>query len=253
MDSTASKGLTSNTLKMIALIAMTVDHLTSVIFPNYPTDIWIVLLHVFGRVAAPIFWFFIAEGYHYTRNVKKYIGKMFVFSVVSHFAYNFAFGISFIPFKSSVFNQTSIFWGFSLALTVLMIRDLKRPLLKPYMKVITQSVCYILAFPADWSTPGVLTIISNSNNRGNFRAQMKNMMIYISVYASIYFIFVNKIYGLIQLMVILAVPLLKTYNGERGKMINLKWVFYIYYPLHLILCGIIRIMLHGNVGIMIGA
>lgn len=77
MENTAARGLTSNTLKMIAMIPMTADHLTSVIFPNYPTDIGILFLHTAGRLAAPIFWFFIAEGYYYTRNIKKYIGRMF--------------------------------------------------------------------------------------------------------------------------------------------------------------------------------
>ena len=65
-------GLNSDQLKIIAMIAMTVDHLTAVIWPNYPTDWWIMLLHIIGRLAAPIFWFFIAEGYHYTRNWKNY-------------------------------------------------------------------------------------------------------------------------------------------------------------------------------------
>ena len=33
----------------------------------------------------------------------------------------------------------------------------------------------------------------------------------------------------------------------------MKWFFYLYYPLHLIVCGIIRIALYGNAGVMIGA
>lgn len=251
MEYATSKGLTSNALKLIALAAMTADHLASVIFPSYPTDIGIILVHTIGRMAAPIFWFFIAEGYHYTRNIKKYIGRMLIFSIVSHFAYNFAFGIPFIPFKNSLFNQTSIFWGFTLALTVLMIQDLTS--LKPYIKTIATWSCYILAFPADWSTPGVLTIVSNSKHRCNLKKQMASMLINISVYALIYFLFIDKVYGLMQMMVVLSIPLLKMYNGKRGKIKSMKWVFYFYYPLHLILCGIIRIMLHGSVGVMIGA
>ncbi len=252
MEIKTKNGLTSNSLKLIAMAAMTTDHLVSVIFPNYPTDAVILLLHIFGRLAAPIFWFFIAEGYYHTSNIKKYIGRMFTFALISHFAYNFAFGIPFIPFKTSIFNQTSIFWGFALALLALMIQDSINPALKPWMKTIAVNACCILAFPADWSSPGVLTIISNSQNRGNFRKQMMNMVIYIFIYAFIYFFFVNKVYGAIQMMVILAIPLLRMYNGERGKMSGMKWFFYLYYPLHLVICGVIRIALHGNVGVMIG-
>ena len=65
---------------------MTADHLTSVVFPNYPTDWWIILVHILGRLAAPIFWFFIAEGYHYTHDWKKYAGRLLLFSVAGHFA-----------------------------------------------------------------------------------------------------------------------------------------------------------------------
>jgi len=252
MTSDQSKGLTSNALKLIAMAAMTTDHLASVIFPGYPRTAGIILLHMIGRLAAPIFWFFIAEGYHYTKNLKKYIGRMLLFAAVSHFAYNFAFGIPFIPFQTSVFNQTSIFWGFALALIALMVQDRQSPALKPWLKTMITTLCYILAFPADWSSPGVMVIVSNSRYRGNFKKQMSNMLLYISIYAFIYFLCVDKVYGLLQMTVGLAIPLLGRYNGERGKAKGLKWFFYLYYPLHLILCGIIRIMLHGNVGVMIG-
>ena len=50
-----SKGLSGNQLKLFAMLAMTVDHFTSVIWPDYPRDWWILLLHIIGRMAAPIF------------------------------------------------------------------------------------------------------------------------------------------------------------------------------------------------------
>ena len=61
-----NKGLSGNQLKLFAMLAMTVDHFISVIWPDYPRDWWILLLHIIGRMAAPIFWFMVAEGYHYT-------------------------------------------------------------------------------------------------------------------------------------------------------------------------------------------
>ena len=60
------------------------------------------------------------------------------------------------------------------------------------------------------------------------------------------------LYGMIQLFVALAIPLLKAYSGERGKWNGMKYVFYLYYPLHLVLCGVVRILLHGNIGVIIG-
>ena len=240
----------ANQLKMIAMVAMTIDHLVDVIFPNYPTDWWIIGLHIIGRLAAPIFWFFIAEGYFYTRNWKKYALRLLGFAVVSHFAYNFAFGIPFIPFQTSVFNQTSVIWSLFWGLIALVINDC--PKLKQWQKTVIIIGILAVSFCSNWSCIAVLAIMSISDNRGNFKKQMISMMIWVGMYAVIYIIFINPVYGIIQLFVALTIPLLKAYNGERGSWKGMKYLFYIYYPLHLIICGIIRIMLHGNIGVMIG-
>ncbi len=252
MTHSQTKALTSNALKLIAMAAMTIDHLTCVIWPNYPKDISIILLHAIGRLAAPIFWFFVAEGYHHTRSFKKYLGRMLLFALISHFAYNFAFGIPFVPFQTSVFNQTSIFWGFACALIALKIADSNHPALKAWIKRVLGFVFVMLAFPADWSAPGALVIVSHGRNRGRFAKQMLFMALYIAMYALVFFLFIDSVYGLLQMGVVLAIPLLRQYNGGRGNAKWLKWLFYAYYPAHLALCGVIRIALHGNVGVMIG-
>ena len=87
-------------------------------------------------------------------------------------------------------------------------------------------------------------------HRGNLKKQMSIMMLWVSLYGIVSFFFVNKVYGIIQLFVILVYPFLKQYNGERGKAKWLKWFFYIYYPAHLIIIGIVRIFLCGNVPLL---
>lgn len=244
------KGLNSNALKFIAIIAMTIDHVVCVVFPNYPTDWWIIGLHMIGRITAPIMWFFIAEGYHHTRNLKKYVVRLFVFALISHFAYNFAFGIPFIPFQTSVFNQTSVIWSLAWGLVALAISD--SDTLKLWQKTALMLVICAVTFCSDWSCIAVLAIVGIGSHRGDFKKQMTEMMTYVFFYALVYFIFINKIYGVLQMFVVLSIPLLKAYNGERGKWKGMKWFFYLYYPAHLVLCGIIRILLHGNIGVMIG-
>ena len=60
-------GLTGNQLKLIALFAMTCDHVGMQIFPQL---LW---LRMIGRLAMPIYAFMIAEGCRHTRNRKKYL------------------------------------------------------------------------------------------------------------------------------------------------------------------------------------
>ena len=239
-----------NQLKMIALAAMTLDHLVSVIFPGYPREPGILLAHIIGRMAAPIFWFLVAEGYHHTRNRVRYAGRLFAFSVPCHFAYNFAFGIPFVPFQTSVFNQTSVIWALAWGLVALCVRQSDR--FREWQKTLLILAITLLAFCADWSSIAVLAIVEIGSNRGNFRKQMVRMMLWVLVYALVYLLFIDRVYGVLQLFTALTIPLLKGYNGERGRWKGMKWFFYLYYPLHLILCGLIRLALHGNVGVLIG-
>lgn len=61
------KILNSNTIKIIAIVAMTIDHIAWLVFPGYNDGIIPVVLHIIGRLTCPIMCYFIAEGYHYTK------------------------------------------------------------------------------------------------------------------------------------------------------------------------------------------
>ena len=244
------KILNSNQLKTLALTAMTVDHMVSVMFPGYPTDWWLILLHLFGRLAAPVFWFFVAEGYYYTRDRRKYAERLLLFAVIGHFAYNFAFGIPFIPFQTSIFNQTSVLWPLFWGVVALGIQDSTR--LREWQKTpLILGICS-LTFCADWSCIAVLAILQIGGNRGNFKRQMAGMMVCVAMYAAVYILFIDPVYGAIQFGTALTIPLLRCYNGTRGRWKGMKWLFYAYYPLHLAVCGLLRIAMHGNIGVMVG-
>lgn len=238
-----------NYLKLIAIIAMTIDHAADLIFPGFPAQPVAFGLHFIGRLTAPIMWFFVCEGYYYTRNVKKYMMRMFIFAVISHFAYCFAFGISMIPFKDSIFNQTSVIYPLFVAIVVLWIQDTELPINK-WLKKIIIFVLIWTAFPADWSCLAVLAILDMYKKRGNLKKQMMAMIPYVAIYGIVSFFFVSKIYALVLFGVILVYPVLKLYNGEKGKAGWMKWFFYIYYPAHLIIVGIIRLWLYGDISLL---
>ena len=106
------------------------------------------------------------------------------------------------------------------------------------------------AFPADWSCVAVLAILEMYKKRGSLRAQMREMLLYVAIYAVVSFFFVSKVYALVQIGALFVYPVLKLYNGERGKVKWMKWFFYLYYPIHLIFIGVLRIYLYGDVGLL---
>lgn len=241
--------LNSNHLKIIAIIAMTVDHIADLVYPGFPNNPIAIALHIVGRITAPIMWFFICEGFFYTKNLKKYLLRMFFFAMLSHFAYCFAFGIDYIPFSDGLFNQTSVIWPLFWAIVVLWIFHGNNRL-KKWQKYLLLIVINVITFPADWSCIAVMAIVSMYDNRNNLKKQMQGMMFWVFIYAIVSFFCVNKTYAIVQLGVILVYPLLKQYNGQKGKVKWLKWFFYIYYPLHLIIVGILRVVIYGDVPLL---
>lgn len=237
------KGFNGNQLKLIAIVAMTLDHLIWTVCPGYSTEWWVVLFHILGRLTAPIMWFFIVEGYHYTHNIKKYAIRLFSLAIVSHFAYNFCFGISFIPFKTTVFNQTGVVWSLAWGLVILYINESTG--WKPWQKTLCTLLVCVITFPSDWSCIATMAILFMGANRGNFKKQMMWMMIWTAVYAAVYFVFIDRVYALIQFGTCLTIPLLRLYNQERGTFKGMGKLFYLYYPAHLFLLGLLRILLWG--------
>ena len=248
--SKSGRGLTANTIKCIAILAMTVDHLTWAFCPDFDRHLPVLLLHCIGRLTCPIMCYFIAEGYHHTRDVRKYTRRLFLFALVSHFPYvlsSFA-GAAFIDWKSflpfyygEIFNQTSVMWSLAWGLVMLRVvnSDKIRQGLKPWLIVL---ICPI-ALISDWSCIASLCVLAFGTNRGNFKKQMLWMIFYVAMYAVVYCLAIDKVYGLLQMAVVLSIPVLRLYNGQRGKSaaVNrvMKWLFYFYYPAHLLLIALL--------------
>ena len=242
------KRLNANWIKIIAVLAMTIDHIAWLVFPGYPCDLVPVAMHVIGRMACPIMCYFIAEGYHHTKDVGKYTRRLFGFAAVSHFAYiffspNFIDWKSFIPFYyGEVLNQTSVLWPLAWGLVMLRVANSEK--IKEHVKPLLILLICLVTFLSDWSCIASLCILAFGTNRGHFKKQMLWMVFYVAMYSAVYFFALDPVYGLMQMAVILAIPVLAMYNGQRGhnQQVNraMKWLFYLYYPLHLFVLGLIR-------------
>ncbi len=225
-----TRQLTSNQLKMIAIIAMFIDHFVAV-FINHNTELGIIL-QTPGRLVAPIMCYMIAEGYYKTSSVNKYLKRLFVFAIISHFVYNLTFGFT-------LFQATSVMWGLFLGLFALKI--IKKQNLHILVKFSTLGLCCLLAITANWNYIAVLWIVGFGVYHGSFTKQIIAFCA-ISIFAHIIptlqnFGFTHEGYPhWYQFGVFLAIPFLMMYKGERGKeLVKLgKYGFYIFYPAHLL-------------------
>ena len=94
--------LSGSTLKLIACVAMFFDHFGYMIFPAA------MIYRAVGRLAFPIFAYFIAEGCKYTRNKLKHFLLIFSVGMIYFFFYLIAFGSAypsiFLTFSVSILN-----------------------------------------------------------------------------------------------------------------------------------------------------
>lgn len=243
MQETGNHGLSGNALKVIAIVAMTIDHLAWVGIETYaqaetPLQIF---LHCIGRLTAPIMFFFVTEGYHYTHNYRRYLGRLFMLAVVSHFAFCYFNMSGFNPLNNLLFNATSIAWPLMWGLILLKVWDMEK--LATWQKVGITLVACLLTCTSDWSCAAPLAILMIGRNRGNFRRQMSWMMLIIAVYAVAFGVFHSPTYGLVHLACAPAIPLLAMYNVQRGRCRWMGKFFYYYYPLHMALIGLIARMI----------
>ena len=230
--------LNKTNLQLIAVFVMTLDHIAWAFSPGYSKELWAVLFHCAGRAAAPIMWYFIAEGYDKTSNIKKYASKLLCFALISHFAYNFFTENSFIPFTDGIFEQTSVIWPLLGGLAG--IYAVENENFKKWQKTALIVLICLLTFSADWSCVSVLAIVWIHKNKGNFKLQAAGMEALALVSGIFMFLFMDKLYGCLQLLVCLSFLLLFCYNGKRGRQPLGKYFFYIYYPAHLMVLGAIK-------------
>ena len=143
--------------------------------------------------------------------------------------------------RDSLFNQTGVAWSLAWGLVLLWLYI--RSGWPGWVKCVLTVLICLITFPADWSCVAAMAVLFMGSERGSFRRQMCWMLLWSAAYALVYICFLDPVYGLVQLATVLSVPLLRRYNGARGESRRAGKLFYVYYPTHLALFGILRLML----------
>ncbi|MDE6851687.1 MAG: conjugal transfer protein TraX [Lachnospiraceae bacterium] len=219
-----SRGISGSTVKFIAMVSMLVDHLAAsgVVRMLYDSDGLYRLCRAVGRMAFPLFCFLLVEGHIHTKNQKRYLGRLFLFALLSEIPFDLAFyrRLCYLAGQNVYFT---LFLGMLTLCGVERIRksDNRQWIWVPMAAgMVTASllhtdyggfgVALILIFYWFREVPWKRNLVSGCACIGSPAA-----------WAAL-------------------IPM-QLYNGDRG--VSWKYLFYLFYPLHLLLLCLIREMI----------
>ena len=81
------KGLSAYQLKVIAIVAMTIDHIAWMWVPT--VSLLGQCMHTVGRITAPVMCYLLVEGYIHTHDIKRYTMRLGIFAVISALPFYF--------------------------------------------------------------------------------------------------------------------------------------------------------------------
>lgn len=223
------KILDGSWLKIIAVISMLLDHTAHmlqnavpvlkdpILLPFGKSITIYYIMRMIGRLALPIFCFLIAEGFHHTRNRKKYGLNLLTFAIISEIPFNLlvSYGKHFIYLKGQ-----NVFFTLFLGFLILYILESK---INTIFKFVPSVLIIFLSqyMHLDYGTKGILLIVLLYYLRKqNVAKTLTSLPLLSGGYpAWSAFIFINL------------------YNGKRGfiKGNFAKYAFYAFYPMHILL------------------
>lgn len=215
--------LTNNQLKIIAMLTMTVDHLGAILLPQ------VMWLRLIGRLAFPIYAFMIAEGCRHTRSLPRYLGTLGALAGACQGVYFFVMG--------SLHQSILVTFTLSVGLCMLVKLAVEKPTL--WTKLTLAGAVAGVIFITEL-LPGLLPQTDFSVDYG-FWGVMLPVCVYWAGTKTVRLAAAGLVLCAMALTMwggqwasLLALPLLALYNGQRGRL-RLKWLFYFYYPIHLVI------------------
>lgn len=230
-----SRGLDGGALKGIAAALMLTDHVGAILLPE------VLALRCVGRLAFPIFAFFIAEGYAHTRDFGRYFRRLAILAVVSEIPFNLENGAVFDPARQNVL------WTFCLALLTLRgLEALGRE--RGFGRWAGCGLVLAAGFAAgellrtDYGGWGVVTVALLQLCRDGKYAKLWLLLAMAAVNGLGMGSLTMPVFSgemPIQIFAVAALPMIWLYNGQAGPK-GLRRAFYVFYPAHLLVLEGIR-------------
>ena len=223
--------LNMNQLKTIAVVFMLIDHLAYVMIERgigfggnwYQID---RVMRSMGRIAFPIFCFTIVEGFRRTSDAGAYLKRLIIFALISEIPFDLAF-------RGSIFDMSfqNVFWTLAFGLAAMMIYD--DSFMAGWKKTLGLLACFFVPhlFHTDYSIYGVLTIFVM------YLFRKEPVLSCLAGYIVLLLQTTAEKWAIFGFLLILL------YNGKRGK--GNKFIYYIFYPAHLLLLVILKPFIVG--------
>lgn len=261
--------LNRDVLKYFAVLCMLCDHIG---FAFVEDGVLATILEFFGGLTMPVMAFFLAEGYRYTRDVKKYALRLVVFAFIAILPFNFLISGKWLPiqiadgqvmssfthFYLSNANKTVVIYRanflFTLLLSLLNIAawdKLKVPV--PVKAIITFAVCW-LSTGCDWGYWCVLMsfVFWKFREKDTLKWVLYSLIslscvLYFKAFQNPLLFDITYSFKPVHLNLFLVIPLIAfCYNGKKGKGGKFgKWFFYIFYPAHILVIDVISVLLNN--------
>ena len=211
-------GINTFTLKMIAIVAMLIDHVGAVLLPQYR------ILRLIGRIAFPIFTYTLVEGFIHTHDVKKYMTRMGILALISEIPFDLAF-----TGKILEFGHQNVFFSLFLGLLMLYLMAKAPDELRSLLCVLV--ILFVARYlRVDYGYNGLLMVFWYYHYRDN------NLMKILGIaFINAFLMGGSQVYALFALIPILL------HNGERGP--KCKGFFYGFYPVHLLVIYFINMIM----------
>ncbi len=221
--------MNSSTLKWIAIITMTIDHIGLYLIDPVVHETLFYIFRGVGRIAFPLFAFFIAEGFKHTSNLKNYFTRLLMIAL----GIEISLLVFYLFTNENYIIVANVFWPLVFGLLAVMLVS-TRKLIYTFLGFSLVVVADIIGFP--YGGYGVFMILIFA-----FIPDFKKQVLYTSIIHLFYiaypfaflFPYVTKYDNPLQWLGMISFAFIYFYNGERGKMNKL--FFYIYYPVHIVL------------------
>ncbi len=260
--------MTSLQLKIIAIIAMTIDHAAKIIgqsglmalFPDMSlhTSYFIInLMEAIGRIAFPLFAFMISEGASKTHSILKYIVRLALFAIISEPFFYCAFNIQTATFRGFIdslsrLHLTNVFFTLSLGVIAIYIyqqleKKKSKKLILLFVPLFLTLIFIVGYIKCDYGVAGILLIVLLFITKTKLQktvvicAWSLGLYIFGQAFNGFGFNWAQiTVFSMVN-CICSAFPciLIWFYGGKRGR--PLKWIFYIYYPAHLFFLTLLMI------------